>query len=162
VFTCSEKKFWKTSFLWHRLVCFRTKRNNPVIILLSFVFFIRLPVLYNTGYNSWLWWTLPQHITAIWNWPMASISHFYMYYEWQKYCSLSYVSDLSNLKTGSDRTKKQSMKSIDRVNTCRIMTVLYCCISFCSQVMKLWKIGGGSNTFAFDGMIFAHFVRDKS
>jgi len=30
----------------------------------------------------------------------------YKHYQWQKYCSLLYVSNLSNLKTGRDATKK--------------------------------------------------------
>ena len=62
-----------------------------------------------------------------------------MYYQWQKYCSLSCVSNLSNLKTEWDTTKKHSIRSIDRANFYRINTVLICCTSFRSQVMKVWK-----------------------
>jgi len=38
------------------------------------------------------------------------------YYQWQRYCSLSYVSNLSNSKTERHTTKKHSIKSIDRAN----------------------------------------------
>jgi len=61
------------------------------------------------------------------------------YHQSQKNCSLSYFSNLSNFKTGRDSTKKHSIKSIDRANIYRIQFVLFCCMSFHSQVMKVWK-----------------------
>ena len=61
----------------------------------------------------------------------------FTYYQWQKYSSLSYVSNLSYLEMGGGTTKKNSVKSIDRSNTYRFHFVLFSCISFRSQVMKV-------------------------
>jgi len=68
-----------------------------------------------------------------WFW---TICLYLLYYQWQKYCSLSYVSNLSNLKTERD-TKKKPNRSIDRANICRIRLVLTCCISFRFKVMTV-------------------------
>jgi len=49
----------------------------------------------------------------------------------------SHMFHFSNLKTGRDTTKKHSIRSIDRANIYRIHFVLFCCISFRSQVTKV-------------------------
>jgi len=51
----------------------------------------------------------------------------------------SHILQSSNLKTWRGTTKKHSMKSIDRANMNWINSVLFCCISFRSQVMKVRK-----------------------
>jgi len=58
-------------------------------------------------------------------------------YQWQKYRSISYFSNLSNLKTGRGTTKKHSIKSTDRANIYRIHFELFCCISFRSEGMEI-------------------------
>jgi len=57
----------------------------------------------------------------------------------KEYCSLSCVSNLSNLKTGRDTTKRHSIISIDRANIFWSHFALFWFISFGSQVMKDWK-----------------------
>jgi len=50
-----------------------------------------------------------------------------LYYQRQKYCSLSCLSNLSDLKTGRDKTKKHSItgRSVDRANISQMSISLY-------------------------------------
>jgi len=61
-----------------------------------------------------------------------------LYYQWQEYCSLSYVSN-STLRTRRDTTKQHSSKSMDRANIYRIHCMLFYFISFRFQVVKFWR-----------------------
>jgi len=74
----------------------------------------------------------------------TSLNH-HAYYQWHKYCSLSHVSILFSLRTGKKYDKKHFINSIDTANFYGTHLVIFCCISFRSQVMKVWK--NESNTY---------------
>jgi len=85
-------------------------------------------------------------------WKFAKFA-FYFVLSVQKYCSLECISNLSNLKTKRDATKKHSIRSMDRANIFRIHFVLNSCISVGSQVLRQFENIGGRHTFATDGTV---------
>ena len=76
-----------------------------------------------------------------------------LYHISEKYYSLSYVSNLSNLKTGRGTAKKHSFRSIDRANIYRDHFVFFCCMSFNPKLWGFEKMGGRDDTGHFNLML---------